>query len=502
MAQPAAARLARWGLPVIIAIYLALGSLYAINTPDWQAPDEPAHYNYVRFLAEQHRFPVLKIGDYPASYLEQIKAAHFSQGMSVEPIRYEFHQPPLYYLMAMPFFWLGGGALLPLRLLSVAIGAVLLLVIYWTAREVTLERPLLALGTTAFAAFLPMHLAMTAAANNDSLAELLLAISLLLSIRYLKNAQSTQDSPANRQDELRILFLLGVITGLGFLTKTSDYVIPLVVLAAIALRHLWLEHAPPPWSGTLLSVACYLLPALAFGVPWWLRNIAHYGFPDLLGLGRHSEVVVGQLRTADYVAQWGMARLLHDFAVTTFHSFWGQFGWMGVLLDQRIYYALAILSGMAVVGFLLWLRRVRIRRGGASPWQWAAATLLAISALLTLATYVWYNTGFLQHQGRYLFPALLPIGLGVSLGWREALRRNQALWMAAVVVAAAIGLQLAIGLSAWALSLLVGVAILLAIRRFLPAGWNPVVQTAPYLLLVPLDLACLFLFIVPQLGVS
>ncbi|MDI6834774.1 MAG: MarR family winged helix-turn-helix transcriptional regulator, partial [Rhizobiaceae bacterium] len=32
-------------------VYLALASLYAIRTPAWQAPDEPAHYNYIRQIA-------------------------------------------------------------------------------------------------------------------------------------------------------------------------------------------------------------------------------------------------------------------------------------------------------------------------------------------------------------------------------------------------------------------------------------------------------------------
>jgi 4-amino-4-deoxy-L-arabinose transferase-like glycosyltransferase len=510
MTQPVTVRLARWGLPAILALYLVLGLLYAVYTPAWQAPDEPAHYNYVRFLAEQHRFPVLKLGDYPAAYLEAIKAARFPASMPIDPIRYEFHQPPLYYLLAVPFFWIGGGALLPLRLLSVAIGALLLLVICWTVRELAPNRPGLALGTTVLVAFLPMHLAMTAAANNDSLAELLLAISLLLLVRYLKgasvtcdpNTQGPADPGAARRSARRLLFLLGVTTGLGFLTKTSDYIVPLLVLAALAMRDLWLEQDPPPWHGTLVSALCYLLPALALGMPWWLRNMAQYGFSDPLGLGRHAEVVVGQLRTADFVAQHGVARLVHDFLLTSFHSFWGQFGWMGVLLDPRLYQALAILSGLALTGFVLWLARAWSRRAEIRPWQWAAGGLLALSGTLTLATYIWYNTGFLQHQGRYLFPALLPIGLVVALGWREALRREQAALLAALAVLVAVVLNVAERLTAWVLAWLMVPVILLIVGRYLPARWYRLMQLVPYVLLVSLDLACLFLFIVPQLTAS
>ncbi|MDH4137822.1 MAG: hypothetical protein OEW09_14065, partial [Anaerolineae bacterium] len=47
---------------LIIVIYLVVGTLYALLTPPWQVPDEPAHYNYVRFVAENLRYPVLQMG--------------------------------------------------------------------------------------------------------------------------------------------------------------------------------------------------------------------------------------------------------------------------------------------------------------------------------------------------------------------------------------------------------------------------------------------------------
>ena len=488
MSQPPWKRYVRWVLPAIVLLYFVLATLYAIYTPAWQAPDEPAHYNYVRTLAESHRFPILKPGDYPAAYLEEIKAAHFAPEMSIEPIRYEFHQPPLYYLLAVPLYSLFGGALLPLRLLSVALGALLLLVIHWTASELVPQRSFLALGAVAFVASLPMHLAMTAAANNDTLAELLLATILLLTIRYLKAG------------EIRLLALLGITTGLGLVTKTSVYVALPLVLAAIAARCLWLDKTES-LTDSLKSASTYLLPAIALALPWWLRNVAVYGGLDFLGLGRHDQVVVGQLRTAEFVAQHGAGHLLRDFFVTTFHSLWGQFGWMGVLLDQRLYQALAILSALALAGFLFWAVRAGRCWPAVPAWQRVAGGLLALSGLLTLASYLWYNTSFLQHQGRYLFPALVPISLAVALGWREALRRDQALPLAFLAVLSAIFLALAGGLSTWLLLMLGATAGALAARRFLPPAFDPLVHAVPYLLLVPLDLACLFLFIVPQLVV-
>jgi len=495
MSQSSQTGPARWLLGSTILVYLILALLYAVYTPAWQAPDEPAHYNYVQYVAEQHRFPVLKPGDYPAAYLEEIKAAHFPPEMTIAPIRYEFHQPPLYYLLAVPVYTLFGDALLPLRLFSAAIGALLLLVVYWTMRELAPNRPRLALGAIAFVAFLPMHLAMTAAINNDTLAELFLATVLLLAIRYLKQA----GSPPEEEKDTRLLVLLGFTTGLGLVTKSSFYIAPPLVLLAIVVRALWLDEASPSITHGLGSLALYLLPA-GLALPWWLRNIALYGGPDFLGLGRHDQVVVGQLRTAEFIAEHGVVQLVRDFFATSLCSFWGQFGWMGVLLDQRLYQALAIASTLALIGFLIWAIRIWHRRKELPKWQWAAGCLLTLAGLFTLASYVWYNTNFLQHQGRYLFPALVPISLVVTLGWREALHREHALPMAALLLVGAVVLKLGGWLPNWPLLMLGVAATAFALCHFLPPRWDPLVHACPYLLLIPLNLASLFLFIVPQLA--
>jgi hypothetical protein len=49
------------------------------------------------------------------------------------------------------------------------------------------------------------------------------------------------------------------------------------------------------------------------------------------------------------------------------------------------------------------------------------ATILTLLFLLTVAGYLYYNLTFVQHQGRYLFPALIPIGLAFSIGWDHLL---------------------------------------------------------------------------------
>jgi 4-amino-4-deoxy-L-arabinose transferase-like glycosyltransferase len=487
----------------IIVVYLVLAVVFAVYTPAWQAPDEPAHYNYVKYLAEQHRFPVLKPGDYQGAYLWEIKAAHFPPEMSIEPIRYEFHQPPLYYLLAVAVYRVFGGALLPLRLLTTAIGAVLLVVVYWTAQEVAPRRPGLALAATAFVAWLPMHLAQSAAVGNDLLAELLLATIVLLVIRYLKMPAAGADG----RSIVQALVVLGIATGLAFVSKSGIYVaLPLVVLAIFA-RQVWLEERPFSGRAFVKAVGLYLLPAVALALPWWARNVVQYGGLDLLGLERHNLVVAGQLRTVEFLAANGAGRWLSDLGLTTFRSFWGQFGWMGVPIDARLYQGLAIWSGMAVAGLAAWAvgawRQAR-KNWRPARWQAAAGGLLALLVLFSVISYLWYNTQFVQFQGRYLFTALVPISLAAAVGWREAMRRKRAWLLAALLIGGAvvlaIGSLLAGNLAKWPVLILGAGGAAFVVRRFVPRRWDPLVEALPYLALIPLDAVCLFLFIVPQLA--
>ncbi|MBC7316474.1 MAG: glycosyltransferase family 39 protein, partial [Chloroflexi bacterium] len=201
---------------IIVLTYLALGGLYALYTPPWQAPDEPAHFNYIRYVAEEGRLPELVMGDYPVEYLEEIKAHRFAEGWSVDPLRYEAHQPPLYYLggalvyrLAKP--WGMPNLLYALRLFSVLIGAAGLGVGYGVARRLAPNRPALALGAVAFAATLPMHIAMTSAVNNDGLAELMVGL-VAWAIAGLKWEAWT----------VRRAVGIGALLGLAFLTKMQS----------------------------------------------------------------------------------------------------------------------------------------------------------------------------------------------------------------------------------------------------------------------------------------
>ncbi|MBI3914177.1 MAG: glycosyltransferase family 39 protein [Chloroflexi bacterium] len=206
-------------LTALIIGYILLAALYAVFTPKWQAPDEPAHFNYIRAIAETGGLPVLQSGDYDQDYLERIKAAKFPAAMPIDAIRYEAYQPPLYYLAATPVYLLARGAgldatVLALRLFSVALGVGILLVAYRCVREIFPDDAFLALATIGAMATVPMHIAITASISNDAAAELVLALILLLALQRVKS------SITNYQ----FTIYGGLLFGAALLTKSTAYV--------------------------------------------------------------------------------------------------------------------------------------------------------------------------------------------------------------------------------------------------------------------------------------
>ena len=220
-------------LLLILLVYLALASLFALKTPPWQNPDEPAHYNYVAYVATEWQLPVLQMGDYDEAYLQKLKAEKFPPELSIEPVRYEFHQPPLYYLLATPFYWLSGD-LLALRLFSVALGAGVVFLVFLCARTVLPNAPYIALGAAAFAAFLPMHIAVMASVNNDALAELVIAAAVLALLSWQRAVAGEDAGNGAPVSGHRHLLFVGVLIGVGFLTKATAYILlPIALIVVI-----------------------------------------------------------------------------------------------------------------------------------------------------------------------------------------------------------------------------------------------------------------------------
>ncbi|MBK8031791.1 MAG: DUF2142 domain-containing protein [Chloroflexi bacterium] len=297
------------------------------------------------------------------------------------------------------------------------------------------DRRALALAAALLAGFIPQNLAIMASVNNDALAGLIVGVTLYLLIRYLQGARVP-------------VWALGVTVGVGLLTKVNTIflagLVPLFVLL-----HWW--FTPDRRFGELIRrLVLFAVPTLILGGLLWLRNLGVYGFPDVFGLRRHDQVVVGQLRTAELIAQVGFGEYLRRAVDTTFTSFFGQFGWMGLFMPSWAYWIVLAFLGVVVSGWGVAYLGLRTEVKGLSDKASASTpdtqtgesdlspqssvlspsflawALLVLTTLLAVLQYLYYNTEFVQFQGRYLYPALIPLALFAALGvegWRRVLAR-------------------------------------------------------------------------------
>lgn len=430
------------GLGLVLLTYLVVAVLYAIRVPAWNAPDEPAHYNFIRSIAVDHRLPILEPGDYNQARLSRLVSEHFPPGQSIAGLQYESHQPPLYYLIESPVFLatqrLGERRqVVALRLVTVLIGALFVLATYRLASLIFPRATPYPLAAAAFVAFIPMHVFMDAAIDNDALAELMVCLTLIVLVSDFRRPQ------APRHD-----WLAGVLVGLSILTKLVAGITAVLVVVGFlgsALLSVNRKKSLREWPVRVFRSG--LIAALISG--WWfVRNVVSYGIGDPFGLRRHAQVVVGQPLTPTL-----SLATIRQMLLTAFHSFWGQFGWMGIPYTNQTYAVLTTLSVLVGFGILIFVWRM-LRQ----PWlpdetvddkvtalvftraqRWSLILLAFTVACVTVGV-IFYNMRYLQPQGRYLFPTLPGLAVFSAAGIGELFREEHVRLVLTVAVLAMVWL--------------------------------------------------------------
>lgn len=422
---------------ILMGGYLVLATAFNITVGIGEAPDETPHMGYVRYVAEQHVLPI-QTSD-PTTRISN-----------------EAHQPPAYYVLgALLTGWIDPGNIqlrrnpsfditpgrvwgrqnfyhtdaeaFPyrglalsyhlLRGLSTVLGAVTIWAIYQSFQLIALQRQTVALLAAGLAAFNPQFLFLTASVNNDNLALALASLMLLTGLA------------AWRRPSLRLTAVLGLLIGLGALTKyTALAAAPgaILVLAAPYLR----ERQWRALAGHIMLVATI---AILLSGWWYIRNWQLYGDPLAQGIAFH---VLAPVRR---YSPWRLAELPQNIS-TAFMSSWGLFGWMNIPLHPAIYLALAGLCLAALVGLLGIVRRV-VREKRWKSWKLTPYAALALAGVSIIVLVIRYHLFVPAEQGRLFFPGIVPFSIFLSLGLTELAGRYKT-WIATGVVASLVALSI------------------------------------------------------------
>lgn len=416
---------ARWPLAAILLLFIALATWYSLVIPLGEAPDEVPHFTYVRYLARHGRLPTTTeeheafqpplyylLGAALTFWIEDEADAPFAMRHNAQYDAADPRAPKNLLLHTTDEAWPFRGWALAwhlVRLLSILLGAVTVWAIYRLGRLLFPSQPGISLAMAGLVAFTPQFLFLSAVANNDNAATAFSALVLWQTAALLYDRQP-------RAFWLRS-GLLGLLLGLGLLSKASLLaLVPVVMLALVVAAVRWrgvrepgAGAAPfsrrPPWILRLLGGLAISLGLAAAVAGWYfVRNWALYGHPLAWSFVLATNALRQGPVTLDVLA-W--------LCRGVFRSFW--LGWIGIAFDEFVYWLIAAACLVALAGFGAWLIRRWCTLDAELRW---ALGLLGLHAAITLASLLqWTATVLGTDQGRLIYPLLPAVMLLLAVGW-------------------------------------------------------------------------------------
>ncbi|WP_322799230.1 DUF2142 domain-containing protein [Thermoflexus sp.] len=401
---------------LLIASSLVSHLLWALAIPfagfPHGAPDEIHHFEVTRFIANNGRIPIFGAGK--DLYIRVRPGAEDNIYNRIYGWQSLF--PPGAYILA-------GQAIRSLqitdyrsqvfiaRLISILYNLFTIYFAYRIASIVFGADRFLTWGIPILLSNIPQVVFVGSYHNPDSLAMMASTLCIYFGLRLLRSGW------ANWQDAL----LLGLALGLVGLSKQNSWVV-----GTITVFLAWsFSIASGDTIRVLWRIPLVALPAVASIGPWLVFQHQNYG--DVL-----AREVFARAWTADRpflvpYAQQGYGFLdfilKTNWAELTFKSFWGLFGYMSVPLPSLVYLVIFVLCAVSAVGLAGGAVREAVRGKGTWPPFRAQAVLIFVIVAASLLTasvlHSFYND--YQPQGRYLFPAAVPLVALWMMGWRNVL---------------------------------------------------------------------------------
>lgn len=420
-------------IAAILAFYLALALLYDASTPILEASDELHHFAVVQQVASGKGLPVLgaqtgaldvgprqEAGQAPLYYLlagaltAPVRAPTPGAAMQVNPHSFigqpswrPYNENILIHTDAERFPYRGLALAVHMgRWLSIALGAVTILVAYLLGRELFPLTPAVGTLGAALVAFNPMVLFIAASVDNDALAMATCSTATYLLVAGWRRSCSW-----------RWVVALGVALGFAAMSKLSALGLALAV--ALVLLHEGWKRRSARWA--VLAGAAVGALAAALAGWWYVRNWALYG--ELTGLSAFLDVAGRRPPNAP-------ADLLAELP-GLWTAYWGVFGAFDILAPGWLYRAYSVVGLAAAAGVALGL--ATMARGGF--WRQAGAALWvpALWILLEGVALVRWTTLTMASSGRLLYPAIASLTVLAAAGLLTWTPRRWKVWVAAAL---------------------------------------------------------------------
>lgn len=358
-------------------------------------PDETAHLQMIKFLAEEKRIPVFDSEDslHNLVFEKQLWNEKFRTGAYYSMA----YNSPLSYLPFLPAYLIerdieSRSTVLAMRLINSFIAAAFALILFLFLIKIDNGNLAISSSLAFFVAFIPQLIFSASYVNIELIPLLLSGIStlILLSIR-------------ERPTISNFLFL-GTILGLLVLCKANylSLVGLVLVFASLIIFHKKKQRA--------LSFFSLVSPIVLLNIYWWYRNIILYKDPLIIN---HIQNKINSSRPDWFLppgeAGYNALTIVFqpDFFCNTFLGFFAAIGKLDIFLSGPFYVVFYLFLVFLIIAAVNQsAKKFRENKGGDD-----LKINLIIIFFVTLFFFVFAKKNLLDFspQGRHLFPALLPI---------------------------------------------------------------------------------------------
>jgi hypothetical protein len=353
--------------------------------------DEPAHFNYIKYLGVNKTFPV--------------QTEHVQMKDSFKNNTFEYYQPPLYYMVSASLYGILGekGTFYFSRLLSFIAGLITLILFYKIMRLMGTSE-LAAYGALLFFSLNFTNAYFSSLISNDSFGWL--TCSLL--IYYMVSLYKTLTENPDRQILNKHIRTLGIILAIGMVIKSSIVVFYPVIFIYFVMLAVKFKSPKIINNGIFILLAASVLVS-----PWYLRNYILYKsiFALEVGFGpsgNHMPVLSE----------------IYFVIIRTIQSFWFPMQHLQYSIQTKFFTMMisVICFAHAAVAFYFY-KKIR------KPVFLEIVFMLIVAS--TAAAYISLHIKWCNPEARYLFQALIPIVYFMFVPLSKVVKDN---WFISIVL--------------------------------------------------------------------
>ena len=425
--------------------------------PLWEGYDEYAHFGYIQHVVEEKTLPTFQdqlsneivytfdktpmqnsflwvpaysgkeVLVYPYSIywdnfdLKEIK--NNRQLISSQPLEsrfnseqlvpiYESQQPPVSYFLHVPVYLLFYDQdiltrVFALRIFSVLITALAVVVAYKTISLLFDDR-FIRVGSMIFLVFNPMITSNVSRVNNEAVTILLFSVFLYLMVLYLKGKTNT-----------KYVLVIGIVLGLGLLTKSTFMPAVILVPIFIYLKHIQNNAIKPRISKLKSFKNLGLIFGIMIPMVFWIY-IERFTTGNLSGIRGVYGINFSEYLQTIFEVSWNV------FFYAFFRTFWGMYGSSNLFAPSPFFQIVLVIIGISIA-FLGYGIAIKLKQHGRKifrNWRYQSILAVALSFPLIVLAQIIFNVHYQVIQqtflaaGWYSFISFTAIAMVLLLGYR------------------------------------------------------------------------------------